>query len=326
MNGFVDETFIEVISGKGGNGAVSFRREKYVPKGGPDGGDGGDGGDVVFIVRSNVKTLSHLKLKRVFKAENGQPGAGKKKHGRRGRDVEIVIPPGTVIKDAQSKQLIKDLGSAEGRWKFINGGRGGKGNARYVSSVNQTPRKSQPGEPGKRVQLQIELHIIADIGLVGLPNAGKSTLLSCLTNAHPQIGAYAFTTKIPNLGVLNIGYDHLVIADIPGLIEGASEGAGLGTRFLKHIARTTALVFLIDVSDSDFLSHFAILSKELNSFQPQLMKKKRIIVGTKLDLSGAREHLVELQKQYPDEIVIGISSLLEEGLKELKQCCMTVTG
>ncbi len=216
MNGFVDETTIVVSSGSGGDGAVSFRREKYVPRGGPDGGDGGKGGNVVFTVRSNLKTLSHLKLKRVFKAENGKRGAGQRMYGKDGEDVEIPVPPGTILRDKESGELLADLTGADERFVLLRGGRGGKGNSHYATSINQAPRYAQKGVEGESREVKVELHLIADVGFVGLPNAGKSTLLSLLTNAHPLIADYPFTTKVPNLGLLRLAERDLILADIPG--------------------------------------------------------------------------------------------------------------
>jgi GTP-binding protein len=319
MNGFVDETVIEVSSGHGGSGAVSFRREKYVPKGGPDGGDGGEGGNVRFVVREDLKTLSHLKMRRTFKAENGRPGGGSKKHGRKGRDVEIPVPPGTLIRDSETGHIIKDLCTDDTSWTFLEGGKGGKGNARFASSTRRTPRYAQKGEPGKTVQLKVELQIIADIGLVGMPNAGKSTLLRTLTNAHPEVGSYPFTTKTPHLGVLSIEYQNIVVADIPGLIRGASEGAGLGIRFLKHISRTSGLTFLIDIADPEYLDHFEILKRELAQFRSDLLEKKRIIVATKIDLDEGGERLRTLVSTYQEEDIVGVSSFTGEGIPSLEQ-------
>jgi GTP-binding protein len=227
---FLDETTIEVSSGHGGRGAVSFRREKYVPKGGPDGGDGGRGGDVVFEVRASLKTLSHLAFKRSFHAEDGQPGQKRKRHGKDGKPVVIGVPPGTIIRSAEDNRIVKDL-VEPGSWIFLKGGKGGKGNTHFATSVRQAPRFAQPGLPGESISLRLELSLIADIGFVGKPNAGKSTLLSVLTEAQPKIGAYPFTTKAPNLGVMREQYKEVVLADIPGLIEGASRGSVSGFVF-----------------------------------------------------------------------------------------------
>lgn len=314
--GFTDETTIEVSSGNGGPGAVSFRREKYVPKGGPDGGDGGQGGDVVFVVKRNLKTLSHLKLRHVFRAEDGEPGHRSRKHGRNGKDVFVEVPPGTIVKDRQSGHLMKDLG-AEGEWVFLRGGRGGQGNWHFSTSRRQAPRFAQPGEEGATVLLRVELNLIADVGFVGFPNAGKSTLLSVLTNARPRVGSWPFTTKTPNLGVLRTEDREIVLADIPGIIEGASTGAGLGIQFLKHIARTSALLFLIDLTGGELAKSFHILRTELRSFASELGDRPRLVVGTKLDVVGAEVALAELRGLLPEETVVGVSAVTRDGLPEL---------
>jgi GTP-binding protein len=324
MEKFADEALIEVSSGSGGNGCVSFRREKYVPLGGPSGGDGGRGGDVVFEVRRNLRTLARLRYKQSFRAENGRDGEGSQRYGRNGEDVVIPVPPGTVIKDADTGELLRDFGRDEGRFLFLTGGRGGWGNVHFKSPVNQAPRKALPGKPGEKRRLRVELQVMADIGLVGFPNAGKSSLLERFTNARPKIAPYPFTTKIPNLGVLNLGASRsygedrdIILADIPGLIAGASGGAGLGIRFLKHISRTTGLLFLIDLGDENYLGAFDILLGELQNFSPALTEKKRIIAGTKRDLPETRERLGELKRRYPREEVLGISVFSGEGLSEL---------
>ncbi|GAB1484954.1 hypothetical protein MASR2M78_37720 [Treponema sp.] len=243
MNKFADEALIEVSSGNGGNGCVAFRREKYAAEGGPSGGDGGRGGNVLFQVRRNLRTLAHLRYKQTFRAENGRDGEGKQKYGRHGEDVVIPVPPGTLIKDAETGEIIRDFGDVEGDYLYLRGGNGGWGNVHFKSSINQTPRQALPGKSGETRKLRVELQVMADIGFVGFPNAGKSSLLERFTNARPKIAPYPFTTKIPNLGVLTIGNRDIVLADIPGLIEGASDGLGLGIRFLKHVARTAGLAF-----------------------------------------------------------------------------------
>jgi GTPase len=317
--GFADETYIDIASGAGGRGAVSFRREKYIPKGGPDGGDGGDGGNVIFVVQKNLKTLAHLKKERHFRAERGGSGKGRKRHGRNGDDVRIPVPPGTIIRDPQTGEIIRDLADlGEGdEWLFLKGGRGGKGNTHFKSSRRQVPRFAQDGEPAVELRVHVELRLIADIGFVGFPNAGKSSLLDALTNAHPEVASYEFTTKTPNLGVMHIGYGDLVLADIPGLIEGASEGAGLGHTFLRHISRTGGLAFIIDLSDQRFLSAIPTLLHELSAFDPLLVEKPRIIIGSKMDLDGAPDHLAELKSRFPEEKVTGISVFNRTGLDEL---------
>ncbi len=316
MFGFADETFIDVSSGKGGSGCVSFRREKYVPKGGPDGGDGGKGGDVLFVVRNNLNTLSHLKFKRVYRAENGRPGEGKRKHGRNGKDVEIPVPPGTLVKDPETGRVLKDLTDV-GSWLFLKGGKGGLGNWHFSTSKKQTPRYAQPGEPGEECRVHVELQLIADIGFVGFPNAGKSSLLNVLTNANPRIASYAFTTKIPNLGVLKGSFRDVVLADIPGIIEGASEGAGLGIKFLKHIYRTKAIAFLLDLSRGSSREDYETLLEELKGYAPELVHRKRVLIGTKMDLPDTAEELERLQKAFPGETVLGISSFTRRGIDSL---------
>jgi GTP-binding protein len=323
MEKFADEAIIEVSSGAGGNGCAAFRREKYVPRGGPAGGDGGRGGDVVFRLRRNLRTLSHLRYKQVFRAESGRDGGGAGRHGRDGEDVVIPLPPGSVLRDADTGEILRDFGQETGDFVFLKGGNGGWGNIHFKSSVNQAPRKALPGKPGRTWKLRVELRIMADIGLVGLPNAGKSSLLDRFTNARPRIAPYPFTTRIPNLGVLSRssrgGEDgrDIVLADIPGLIEGASEGAGLGIRFLKHVSRTAALAFLIDLSGDNYLEAFDILLGEIGAFSPELPGKRRIILGTKLDLEESAGRLEKLRDRYPAERIRGISVFSGEGLSEL---------
>ncbi|MDX9801416.1 MAG: GTPase ObgE [Spirochaetia bacterium] len=316
MRGFIDETNIEVSSGNGGPGSISFRREKYVPRGGPDGGDGGKGGDVVFRVKKNLKTLSSLRYRRFFRAEDGKPGRGSKKHGRDGLDAVLEVPPGTIIKNSENGELIKDLTELthDEEWIFLKGGKGGLGNSHFATSRKQTPHYAQPGLPGAERKLKVELNIIADIGFVGFPNAGKSSLLERLTNARPKIASYPFTTKIPNLGVYRLGDQDLVLADIPGIIEGASDGAGLGLRFLKHINRTRGLLFLIDLTDENYLDSFPVLLNELKSFSVELASRKRVIIGTKMDEEGTDEALEKLAEKYKEEEVIGISVFSGKGI------------
>lgn len=317
MQKFADEAIIEVSSGNGGNGCVAFRREKYAPLGGPSGGDGGRGGSVVFEVRRNLRTLAHLRYKQSFKAENGRDGEGSQKYGGHGKDVIVPVPPGTIIKDAETGEIIRDFGKDQGQFVFLKGGNGGWGNVHFKSSTNQAPRKALPGQRGETRRLKVELQVMADIGFVGFPNAGKSSLLERFTNARPKIAPYPFTTKIPNLGILTIDDRDIILADIPGLIQGASHGAGLGIRFLKHISRTAGLAFLIDLSDERYLEAYDVLKGELEAFSPELIQKKRILVGTKLDLEGTAGRLEELRRGNPEEQVLGISVLTGEGLTEL---------
>ena len=336
MEKFADEAIIEVSSGSGGNGCIAFRREKYVPKGGPSGGDGGRGGNVVFSIRHNLRTLSHLRYRNVFRAENGRDGEGSGRYGRHGADVIVPLPPGSVVHDASSGKMIKDFsgsmddGASGSEFVFLKGGNGGWGNIHFKTSVNQAPRKALPGKPGKTVMLKVELQIMADIGLVGFPNAGKSSLLEKFTNARPKIAPYPFTTKIPNLGVLSVGDTEdrkdIVIADIPGLIKGASEGAGLGLRFLKHISRTKALVFLVDLCEENYLTAFDVLKQELLAFSPLLVQKKRLLLGSKTDLPDTGERLALLAEKYPEEKVFGISVFSGQGIKELADELLHLTS
>ncbi|MCE1206531.1 MAG: GTPase ObgE [Spirochaetia bacterium] len=324
---FADEATIIVASGKGGDGCVAFRREKYVPMGGPAGGDGGKGGDVIFVVKRNLRTLSYLRFKQTFKAQNGIPGMGRNMHGKDGEDMIIAVPPGTIIKDYDTGEILKDFGMStsgtgaerEGeRWVFLKGGKGGWGNTHFKNSVNQAPKHAQPGQPGQERRLKIELRLIADIGLVGFPNAGKSSLLDAFTNARPKIAPYPFTTKIPNLGVLTLHDRDIIVADIPGIIEGAHEGAGLGIRFLKHISRTACLAFLIDLADDNWKEAYGILKAELASFSRELSEKPHMVVATKLDLPEVQERFEEFRAMIA-EPVFGISVFSGEGLEDLKE-------
>ena len=322
MNGFVDETTIVVSSGSGGDGAVSFRREKYVPRGGPDGGDGGRGGSVVFSVRSNLKTLSHLKLKRVFRAESGKRGAGQRMYGKDGKDVEIPVPPGTILRDKDSGELLADLTRDQDRFIFLTGGRGGKGNSHYATSTNQAPRYAQKGVEGESREVKVELHLIADVGFVGLPNAGKSTLLSLLTNARPLIADYPFTTKVPNLGLLRLAERDLILADIPGIIDGASQGRGLGLRFLRHVERCSALLFLADLGSPDCPTAISTLERELALYSATLASRPRILVGTKEDLDEARGGLSSLRDAFPTDRIFTVSAFARSGITELKKAIL----
>lgn len=330
---FADEAEIFVSSGKGGDGCVAFRREKFVPLGGPAGGDGGRGGDVVFEVRRNLRTLAQLRYQQSFKAGNGQPGMGKNMHGKDGDDVLVLVPPGTILRDAETGELVKDFGAAEKaaargtqgeRWTYLKGGKGGWGNTRFKTSVNQAPRQFLPGQAGQAAKLKVELQLIADIGFVGFPNAGKSSLLDYFTNARPKIAPYPFTTKIPNLGMLKVHDRDIVLADIPGIIEGAHEGAGLGLRFLRHISRTSALAFLVDLSDENWEGAFAVLSGELESYAPELARKRKVLVATKLDLPEAAERFEAFKASAAGEEVYGISVFSGQGLDELQESFFSI--
>lgn len=318
MLGFSDETYIDVSSGNGGAGCVSFHREKFIPKGGPDGGDGGRGGDVVFVVKDNLRTLGHLKMIRTFRAENGRNGQGDRCFGRDGRDVEIPVPPGTVIKNAETGEVIKDLTGLD-RYVFLKGGKGGLGNWHFRSSVRQTPRFAQPGEEGVSMRIGVELLVIADIGFVGFPNAGKSSLLNLLTNARSKVAGYPFTTKIPQLGVMRLHDRDVILADIPGIIEGASEGSGMGFRFLRHISRTKGLAYLVDLSDPDFLTAFDKLHLELSKYSEELAQKPYIIIGTKIDEDGAEENMKALREKYSDKEVLPLSIYMDELLQPVEE-------
>jgi len=288
---FIDSVKLKLHSGKGGRGAVSFRREKFVPKGGPDGGDGGKGGDVYFLVDKNTHTLAHFKGKKVLKAKNGQPGEGRKKHGKDGEDLVLIVPPGTQVVDTQTGEVLLDLVEDGKKVLFLKGGKGGKGNWHFRSASNQRPTYAQTGMEGESKEVTLELKLIADVGLVGFPNVGKSTLISTISNAKPEIANYEFTTLTPKLGVVKVGeMESFVVADIPGIIEGASEGKGLGLKFLKHIERTKTLLYLIDLTSyRDPLKQFKILQKELKKFSPTLAKRAYAIALTKIDALSMEE-------------------------------------
>jgi GTPase len=298
---FIDEAEIHVEAGKGGDGCVSFRREKYVAQGGPDGGDGGDGGSVVLVAEEGVDSLAPLIHRSRWKAVGGQPGGGANCHGRSADDLVVPVPPGTMIFDAKHGHLLQDLASPGQRVVVAAGGRGGKGNVRFKSSTNRTPRQSTPGEPGEVRTLRLELKVIADVGLVGKPNAGKSTLLSRLSRARPEIAPYPFTTKHPNLGRVQIDSDRsFILADIPGLIEGAHEGVGLGHEFLRHIERAGIFVHLVEPEPTDGtepLANYRTIRAELELHNPELGRRPEIVAVTKADLPGAdavRRQLAEL--------------------------------
>lgn len=290
---FIDEAIITVRSGDGGNGCLSFRREKYVPLGGPDGGDGGKGGDVTLVSSQDRRTLYPFRFKHEFTAQRGGGGEGRQRTGKSGSDLVIEVPPGTIVRDAETGDIIKDFCLPGESFIIARGGRGGKGNTHFKSSTHRTPRFAQPGEAGEVKQLKLELKLLADVGIIGFPNAGKSTLISVISAARPKIADYPFTTLVPNLGVVKAGdREPFVVADIPGLIAGAHAGAGLGIHFLRHIDRTRMLVHLIDASAIDPekpLEAYDAINTELSSYSPDLARKPQIIALNKLDLPGTEE-------------------------------------
>ena len=318
---FVDYVKINVTSGKGGKGSVHLRREKYVAKGGPDGGDGGRGGHIIIRANPNYWTLYHLKFKRHFKAEHGNDGGKNRSTGADGQDIYIDVPLGTVVKDSKSENKIFEITNDGDREIVCYGGKGGRGNWHFKSSTNQTPRYAQPGMPNEEKQITLELKVLADVGLVGFPNAGKSTLLSVITDAKPKIGDYEFTTLKPNLGIVKYkDYQTFVMADIPGIIEGAAEGKGLGHYFLRHIERNSILLFLIPSDSDDIKDSYNILLNELKKYNPEMLDKQRLIAVTKSDLLDDElkmEMSKELDKQL-DLDYIFISSIANKGIALLK--------
>lgn len=313
---FIDYAKIELQAGNGGNGAVAFHREKYIDKGGPSGGDGGRGGNIVFQTNANLHTLQDIRYKRMYKAKNGQSGGSNKRTGKSGEDLIIHVPCGTIIKSIESKSIIKDLVKEDESHIICQGGIGGKGNFHFKSSRQQTPRFAQEGVKGQKLSIELELKVLADVGLVGLPNAGKSTLLSVMTTAKPKIADYPFTTLQPHLGIVKYGeYQSFVMADIPGLIEGASKGKGLGHQFLKHIERNKILLFLIDVEEKNPNEVYNQLLDELVNFNKDLLDKDRIVVRTKIDTIS--EDADERWSSFSEEF-IDISSVSNTGLNSLK--------
>ena len=317
---FLDEVEIRVEAGKGGDGCASFRREKYVPRGGPDGGDGGDGGSVALLAEEGVDSLAPLSHRSEWKADKGQPGRGANCHGRSAEDIVIRVPPGTIIFDAKHGHVLKDLSNPGDRVVVAQGGRGGKGNVRFKSATNRAPRQSTPGEPGEARTLRLELKVIADVGLVGKPNAGKSTLLSRLSRARPEIAAYPFTTKRPNLGRVQIEFDRsFIMADIPGLIEGAHEGVGLGHEFLRHIERAGILVHLVEPEPADGtepVANYRAIRAELQQHDAALGQRPEIIAVTKADLPNSLEIRQQLAEAVGRDVLL-ISAVTGQGLNDL---------
>ncbi len=318
---FFDEAVIRVRAGRGGNGCVSFRREKYVPFGGPNGGHGGAGGNVYLRVNPQLNTLLPFAHQRHFAAENGQHGMGKGMHGRNGADLYIEVPPGTTVRDAQTGELLGDLTQPGQELLVARGGRGGRGNEAFKSPTRQAPRFAEKGAPGEERTLRLELRLIADVGLVGKPNAGKSTLLSRVSAARPKIADYPFTTLTPNLGVVEVDGRTFVMADIPGLIEGAHAGAGLGLQFLRHVERTRLLVHLLDGASPDPAGDYAAINRELALYSAKLASKPQIVVLNKLDLPEARARWAPLRRELGEE-VLGISAATGEGVSGLLRVIM----
>ncbi len=312
---FVDQVKIYVRSGTGGNGCKSFRREKFIPRGGPDGGDGGDGGDVVCLVEPHLATLLDHRYQQHANAGRGEHGKGKNQTGSNGEDYTLRVPPGTVVKNAESGEILSDLTDPGERVVIAEGGRGGRGNARFATPTNRAPERAEPGQAGVEIEVELELKLIADVGLVGHPNAGKSTFLSRISAAHPKIADYPFTTLQPNLGIVPYeDFGSFVVADIPGLIEGAHEGKGLGFQFLRHIERTRVLLFMVDVSSHDPEGDLAILRGELEHFSPALLEKPSLLAATKIDAIPPEDRAVS---QISGMEAMPISSVTGEGLPPL---------
>jgi len=320
---FIDQVTITVQAGDGGNGCCSFRREKYVPLGGPDGGDGGKGGNVVLEADPNLTTLIDLRYQKIYQAEHGKAGRGQQMTGKSGKDLVIRLPPGTLVKDADSGELLADLRESHQQFAGVDGGDGGRGNYRFKSSTQRAPKRFETGWPGEKRTLFLELKLLADVGIIGFPNAGKSTLISKISNARPKIADYPFTTLVPNLGVVRLEEGtSFVAADIPGIIEGAHEGKGLGHQFLKHIERTRLLLHLIDFSDPDqesILNRYHKLQAELKSFSPALSQKPQILVATKADDPQSQKNFHDLSASMAElnPVVFLISSLSGEGIQDM---------
>lgn len=320
---FIDQVKIHVKAGDGGRGCVSFRREKYVPRGGPNGGNGGKGGHIIFRATRDVNTLLDVRYQQHYRAERGEHGMGKDMHGKNGEDLIISVPIGTIIKDALTDETLEDLIKDGQEFISAKGGRGGLGNTHFKTPTRQAPKFAQPGEPGEEKTLVLELKLLADVGLIGLPNAGKSTLISVISSAKPKIADYPFTTLVPVLGVVKAkGFKSFVVADIPGLIEGSHKGAGLGFQFLRHVERTSILLHLVDVSEmaeGDPVSNFEKINKELKLYSPEVLKKPQAVVGTKIDIKGSGKRLDRLAKYCKDKNYdfFPICAITGQGIKKL---------
>lgn len=319
---FIDSAKIFLRAGNGGNGCISFRREKYVPRGGPDGGDGGKGGSIIFVADRKINTLIDFKYKRHYMAEDGEHGRGKNQHGKNGKDLFIRVPAGTIIKNANTGEIIADLADDGESVIVARGGKGGKGNASFATPTRQAPRIATRGEKVEPLWIILELHLIADVGIIGMPNAGKSTLISKISAAKPKIADYPFTTLSPNLGVVRYGeFNSFVVADLPGLIEGAHRGEGLGFDFLKHIERTKILLHLISVDnlEDSFFKKYRIIKNELKKYNPEILKKPEIVAINKIDIPFVRERIAKIQKKFAEKSikVYPVSAVTGEGLNGL---------
>jgi GTP-binding protein len=319
---FVDYVKVEVKGGDGGNGMAAFRREKYVPKGGPAGGDGGKGGDVVFEVDEGLRTLMDFRYQRHFKAPRGEDGRSKNQHGKNAENLIVKVPPGTVVIDSETDEVLADLTERGEQAIIARGGRGGRGNTRFATATNPAPRLSENGEPGQERTVTVELKVLADAGLIGFPSVGKSTLLSVVSSAKPKIASYHFTTIQPNLGVVDIEEGHsFVVADLPGLIEGAHQGAGLGHEFLRHIERTRVLIHVIDMGASegrDPYDDYVKINEELRQYNLRLTERPQVIAANKMDLPGAEEQLEQFKRQLDEEVpIFPISAVTKQGVREL---------
>ncbi|MCG8686468.1 MAG: GTPase ObgE [Desulfobacterales bacterium] len=318
---FVDEAIVTIRSGDGGAGCTSFRRERFIEKGGPDGGDGGDGGDVILRVDPGKRTLYDYRRQKRLSAKNGAPGLGRQKHGKNGKHCYLELPPGTLVSNAETLDPIVDLTDPDKEFIVAHGGKGGRGNKRFANATNRAPRYSQPGIPGIELKLRLELKLLADVGLVGLPNAGKSTLISAMSAARPKIADYPFTTLTPTIGMVEPPFgEPFAVADIPGLIEGAHEGVGLGIKFLKHIERTGILIHLIDsggIDPDDPLAAFQLINNELAMYSEKLAGKTQILVLNKMDLTGTENRINAFKEALPDREVLTISAATGQGVKPL---------
>jgi GTP-binding protein len=330
---FIDECKIFVKAGRGGDGLVSFRREPFVPRGGPDGGDGGDGGSVVLVADEQLGTLLDLRYQQRYVAKDGTPGQGRDKYGKAGPDLEVRVPAGTLVRDADTDEVLADLVEPGDRFVAAQGGKGGRGNIHFATATYQTPTKAEPGTPGVERTLALELKLLADVGLLGFPNVGKSTFISVVSRARPKIAAYPFTTLVPNLGVASLpGNRSIVVADIPGLIEGASEGLGLGHRFLRHVERTGILLHLVELTAEpgrDPIHDWQVLNRELERYDPELAARPQVVALTKIDVTETREALADLTARFADRGIElhtvsaatgeGVRELLEAAWKELQK-------